>query len=56
MSLRSNLRALLTRGRGVVKGLSDLDVTDDPIEYFQRWFEDAKRSGLFLPEASYNFV
>lgn len=51
MSLRSNLRALLTMGRGVVKGLSDLDVTDDPIEYFQRWFEDAKRSGLFLPEA-----
>ena len=51
MSLRSNLRALLTMGRGVVKGLSDLDVTDDPIEYFKRWFEDAKRSGLFLPEA-----
>jgi pyridoxamine 5'-phosphate oxidase len=51
MSLRSNLRALLTMGRGVVKGLSDLHLTDDPIEYFTKWFEDAKRSGLFLPEA-----
>ena len=51
MSLRSNLRALFTMGRGVVKGLSDLRLTDDPIEYFERWFEDAKRSGLFLPEA-----
>lgn len=51
MSLRSNLRALFTMGRGVVKGLSDLHLTDDPIGYFQRWFDDAKRSGLFLPEA-----
>jgi pyridoxamine 5'-phosphate oxidase len=51
MSLRSNLRALLTMGRGVVKGLSDLHLSDDPIEYFKEWFEDAKRSGLFLPEA-----
>jgi pyridoxamine 5'-phosphate oxidase len=51
MSLRSNLRALLTMGRGVVKGLSDLHAADDPIAYFQQWFADAKRSGLFLPEA-----
>jgi pyridoxamine 5'-phosphate oxidase len=51
MSLRSNLRALLTMGRGVVKGLSDLHAAADPIAYFEEWFEDAKRSGLFLPEA-----
>lgn len=51
MSLRSNLRALFTMGRGVVKGLSDLHLTDDPIAHFEQWFDDAKRSGLFLPEA-----
>jgi len=51
MSLRSNLRALLTMGRGVVRGISDLRAADDPIAYFAEWFEDAKRSGLFLPEA-----
>ena len=51
MSLRSNLRALFTLGRGVVKGISDLRRADDPIQYFTEWFEDAKRSGLFLPES-----
>jgi pyridoxamine 5'-phosphate oxidase len=51
MSLKTNLRALFTMGRGVVRGISDLRRTEDPIEYFKEWFEDAKRSGLFLPES-----
>jgi pyridoxamine 5'-phosphate oxidase len=52
MSLKANLRALFTMGRGVVRGISDLRRTEDPIEYFAEWFEDAKRSGLFLPESA----
>jgi pyridoxamine 5'-phosphate oxidase len=51
MSLKANLRALFTLGRGVVRGISDLRRAEDPIEYFTEWFEDAKRSGLFLPES-----
>jgi pyridoxamine 5'-phosphate oxidase len=51
MSLKANLRALFTMGRGVVRGISDLRRTEDPIEYFKEWFQDAKRSGLFLPES-----
>jgi pyridoxamine 5'-phosphate oxidase len=51
MSLRSNLRALFTLGRGVVKGISELTAGDDPIAMFRAWFEDAKRAGIFLPES-----
>jgi pyridoxamine 5'-phosphate oxidase len=51
MSLKANLRALFTMGRGVVRGISDLRRKEDPIAYFGEWFEDAKRSGLFLPES-----
>ena len=51
MSLRSRLRALLTMGQGVVLGLPDADAGQDPIVLFGRWFDDARRSGLLLPEA-----
>ncbi len=51
MSIRSNLRALFTLGRGVTKGLSELTAADDPLRLFGQWFDDAKRSGIFLPEA-----
>ena len=51
MSLRSAIRAVFTMGRGVVRGLPTLGPTDDPIAFFQRWFADAKESGLFLPES-----
>ncbi|MFQ5891058.1 MAG: pyridoxamine 5'-phosphate oxidase [Gemmatimonadota bacterium] len=50
MSLRSSIRALLTLGRGVVKGISELTASDDPIAMFAEWFEDAKRSGILMPE------
>jgi len=51
MSLRSALRALLTLGRGLRRGLPDHEAGDDPIALFTRWFDDAKRSGILLPEA-----
>jgi pyridoxamine 5'-phosphate oxidase len=51
MSLLANLRALLTLGRGVVTGLSELRAADDPIAMFREWFDAAKRAGIFLPES-----
>lgn len=51
MSVISSLRALLTLGRGVVGGLPELTAADDPIAFFQRWFREAQRSGLLLPES-----
>lgn len=51
MSLRANLRAIFTLGRGVVKGLSKLTAGDDPITLFADWFRAAKEAGIFLPEA-----
>ena len=51
MSFFKNLRSLLTAGRGIVVGLTDAEPGDDPISLFERWFESARKSGLFLPEA-----
>ncbi len=38
-------------GAGVTKGLTELDVADDPIAFFGKWFSDAQESGILLPEA-----
>lgn len=51
MSIRSKLRAVLTMGTGVTKGITELEVANDPIAFFGRWFNDAKEAGIFLPEA-----
>ena len=51
MSLRSRLRALLTLGQGVARGLPDAAADQDPLALFHRWFEAARQSGLLLPEA-----
>ena len=51
MSLRSNIRALFTLGRGVTKGISELTAAQDPFELFGAWFKDAKQAGIFLPES-----
>lgn len=51
MSLRASLRTILTLGRGVSRGLPDREAGDDPIALFTRWFDDAKRAGILLPEA-----
>lgn len=51
MSLISRIRALFTLGRGLTRGISELEVTDDPIELFREWFQHALGSGIFLPES-----
>jgi pyridoxamine 5'-phosphate oxidase len=51
MSLLSTIRALLTVGRGVTRGLPDLTPADDPIAFFRRWFDEAKAAGIYLPES-----
>ncbi len=51
MSLRSRLRALLTMGQGVARGLPDAAADQDPLTLFHRWFDAARQSGLMLPEA-----
>ena len=51
MSLISRIRAILTMGQGMTRGLSELTADPDPIVLFNEWFEAAKRAGLVLPEA-----
>ena len=51
MSFLHSLKAIWTSGKGIALGLPDADSTSNPIDLFDRWFSDAKRSGLFLPEA-----
>ncbi len=51
MTIRSTLRAILTMGRGVTRGLPDLAGVNDPIALFQQWFKEARDAGIFLPEA-----
>ena len=50
MSVVSKLRTIFTLGKGVVAGLSEDAAGRDPIALFDRWFEDAKRSAMLLPE------
>ncbi len=51
MALIANIRALFSLTRGLVGGLPDLDADEDPFTLFGRWFEDAKRVGILLPDA-----
>lgn len=51
MSLKSTLRALFTTGRGVVRGLTEEEAGPDPIALFDRWFNEARQAGLYLPES-----
>jgi len=51
MSLMSRIRAILTLGRGMTKGLTELTAGQDPIVLFGSWFESAKSAGVALPEA-----
>lgn len=51
MSIRSTLRALLLVRKGTLAGLSEESAGRDPVVLFGRWFEDASRAGLVLPEA-----
>ena len=51
MSLLAKVRAVLTLGQGVARGLPELTAEDDPIALFGRWFKDAEKAGIFLPNA-----
>ena len=51
MSIASILRTIFTLGKGVAKGLSEFTAGDDPIALFNTWFDEAKRSGILLPDA-----
>jgi len=51
MALWSTIRAFFTAGKGVLGGLSEKAAGDDPLALFHRWFQDANRSGIYLPES-----
>ena len=52
MSIKSALKSVLTMGKGVVRGLPESSDDRDPIELFGEWFEEAKESGILLPEST----
>jgi pyridoxamine 5'-phosphate oxidase len=51
MALISNIRALFSLTKGLVGGLPELHAEADPFHLFARWFGDAKRVGILLPDA-----
>lgn len=51
MSFWATLRGLFTAGKAVVTGLTESEAGTDPLPLFTRWFEDAEKSGIFLPES-----
>jgi pyridoxamine 5'-phosphate oxidase len=51
MSIITKIRALITLGEGITRGISELKVSEDPLSLFATWFNSAKRAGLALPEA-----
>jgi pyridoxamine 5'-phosphate oxidase len=51
MRILSLFRSILTLGQGVVGGLSEENAGSDPIALFGRWFREAERAGIYLPEA-----
>jgi len=51
MSLWSTLRAFFTAGKGVFAGLSEESAGSDPLALFHRWFQEAVKSGVYLPES-----
>jgi pyridoxamine 5'-phosphate oxidase len=51
MSLWSTIRTFFTAGQAVIRGLSESDAGSKPLPLFRRWFRDAEKSGIFLPES-----
>lgn len=51
MSILSTLRAIITLGKGVTFGLSELRAGPDPFALFRDWFQAAERAGILLPES-----
>ncbi len=52
MSIKSTIKSVVTLGRGVAQGLPEASADRDPIELFGEWFEQAKESGILLPESA----
>jgi len=51
MTLFEKMRCLFTFGQGVALPLPELSVDTTPAQLFEQWFNDAKQSGILLPEA-----
>lgn len=51
MSVLRHIKAILTLGRGTLRGVSELEAGDDPIALFREWFDDARDAGFLLPES-----
>ncbi len=51
MALWSTLRAFFTAGKGVFRGLSEEGAGHDPLALFHDWYQEATRSGIYLPES-----
>ena len=51
MSFLTKLRCLFTAGQGVTGSNVSVEVLDNPINMFAKWFEQAKDSGIILPES-----
>ncbi|OUS32258.1 pyridoxamine 5'-phosphate oxidase [Thalassotalea sp. 42_200_T64] len=51
MTLLEKFRCLFTFGQGVALPLPAIPESKSPVELFQTWFDDAKKSGILLPEA-----
>jgi len=52
MALWSTVRAFFTAGKGVFGGLSEDGAGEDPLVLFHTWFQDATKSGIYLPEST----
>ncbi len=52
MSIKSAIKSVVTLGQGVTRGLPEASADRDPIELFGEWFEQAKESGILLPESA----
>jgi len=51
MTLFEKIRCLLTFGQGIALPLSELSGNAKPLPLFEQWFNDAKKSGILLPES-----
>ena len=51
MNLVEKLKCLFTFGQGVALPLPNISNETDPFSLFEQWFNDAKKSGILLPES-----
>jgi pyridoxamine 5'-phosphate oxidase len=52
MSIKSTIKTVVTLGQGVTQGLPEAASDRDPIDLFSDWFDQAKESGILLPESA----